>query len=629
MVRLTRATQPRRAALAAAVTLALAVTAGGCAKPIYTLEAACTAERPVPKTLPSFLLVSDTQYSVPFTSYDIRYGFGDAIAELRPALTTRFIQSLYRHSEATVALPGALSGILDAEGPKGRKFGLFGGDLAEFACKHEAEEMLRVFGEHPNTPFIFTIGNHDALFHGSYDSDAIGEDGKGPWDTYSFRLWGGVCAVHGGRLTKTEYIRLLLHYYERAFGFDFHEALGVDRSQGEKTANQDKYPLGVALLGRAQSKKIAGLTLDFSFALGPADDPRSHRLTHLYQRWSYSPPAAKEPPWSASPFSVTVLDTTDYAQQRGLCDDRSFFVQIGMSGAVSLAQIEWLERLPRSTAPHLVLSHYLPFESVGGMDACDVTHGMKCQADRFAQAVGPATFVYAHVHKEFELERLTRGTAPAVSTSDLVRLPSLIDNKSYVIFDGNGFRSERALKDRTGAAPEIAACGTKNTKDDARKNETDPFELVSEVPFTFASDICSQRFREYVELTRNVECFLAREHRPFAGREARCVSLKEANEKRSGEKAALCESQSSAWIAHRPAEWATLTLPGHECAGIGKTPPFPCILRSLAKRALDDTNLSSVDRARLSIELLDVVKTKRAGTPTRSLVGDIGFGARN
>src|SRR5882724_200596 len=245
-----------------------------------------------------FVLLSDTQYAVPFTDYDVRYQLGKQTVELPPDSTTKWVTSFYRHAEAHFALPYAMRDILGRE--RGRRtFGMFGGDMAEFSCQAETQKIFGVLAEGKELPFIVSIGNHDALFHGSYDTDAVGEAGGGPWDLYSFKLWGSVCEKQGGKLTKAGFIRQLLDYYRTAWNFDFHQALHLDP--------KENFPLGVTWKGTVTQ---SGWELAFSFRLSADDSPESHRQSHLYQRWT-----RRDPSDARSKLTVTVLDTTDFGSR--------------------------------------------------------------------------------------------------------------------------------------------------------------------------------------------------------------------------------------------------------------------------------------------------------------------------
>jgi len=533
-----------------------------------------------------FVLISDTQYAVPFTDYDVRYQPGKQVVNLPPSLTTHWSNSFYRHAEAHLAVPLALSSIL-AQEEKSKNFGLFGGDMAEFSCNAETKRMFNVFRAHPKIPFIVAIGNHDATFHGSYDTDAIAESGQGPWDTYSFALWQYVCAPHGGPLTKTGFIRQLLDYYHDAWGFDFKQAL--------KLANAaDDYPLGQQLSGTVSK---SGWTLDFSLRLGPPNDPSSHRQSYFYQRWSHRP--ADEQP---ATLTVTVLDTMDLGSRKVLCDPYGQVIQVGLAGAISSNQLDWLQARPKVTGPHFVLSHHVPFEDIvqadgTRLDSCETTLGTRCLGASLLNYLGPVTFLYAHVHRTFEQESLisienentckieaeTRGTScadddPKCKGIRMIRLPSLIDNKSYGVYEDQNF-SERGLD----SAP-IDRTKTKTPALPSGKLESLP-------PLTLTRDTCEQRYLELVELHRNVDCFTG----------SRCEPLYPLLQAQLPNAKALCQGEAAVWKSANAPLWNAFKS---ECTNDtwAGADPWRCILERWGAKVVADANLD--DNAQFSTELL-------------------------
>jgi len=521
----------------------------------------------------SFLALSDTQYAVPFTDYDVRYQLGKQVVELEPEVTTKWVTSFYRHAEAHFALPLALRQILSDEqkvGAQGRqRFGLFGGDMAEFSCKQETETILDLFLGQPKLPFIIAIGNHDAVFHGSYDTDAVGENGQGPWDIYSFALWGTVCKNLGGRLTKSGFIRQVLAYYEKAWSWNIHDAL--------KLKQDAEYPLGVPLNGVVAN---AEWELAFAFRLVPDDLPGSHRQSYLYQRFTRRDPGQAKPL-----LTVTVLDTTDYGVRPSWCDPRSAPVQIGMAGAVSPNQVEWLEGRSIVLGPHFVLSHHIAFEAIDNVDRCETTFGTGCVGARLSKALAGATFVYGHVHKPLELEKLTKNekcwadAGAGTCSWPLVRLPSLIDNKSYVTFE-NGTFKEKVLE----AGPNLA----------------------SAYPLERPHEPCEHRFLEYVELARNIRCFAdQRRNVPFPA----CGSLESAYAAHKDEMAAICGDLSRQWTSEHASDWKQYRA--EACENVDSSEHWRCILRFLSQRALDGANLATAEQGQLGRALLGAVHTLR------------------
>jgi len=438
-------------------------------------------------------------------------------------------------------------------------------------------------------PFIIALGNHDVVFHGSYDSDGVAEAGHGPWDRYSFALWGSVCQRGGGRLTKAGFILQLLDYYESVLKFDFHEALHLEPGSD--------YPLGVGLTGRVAS---ADWELAFSFRLSAEDSPESHRQSFMFQRWTRRMHGDRNPR-----LTVTVLDTTDYDSRPALCDVGAKAVQIGLGGAISTAQVRWLESLQPASGTHVVLSHHLPFESIVGISECETTFGANCMRARLARVLPGATFIYGHVHQGFERETLreiggcdksntaTR-TPPSQDTSDssaqlpceyqLVRLPSLIDNKSYVVFENGTFHGEKL----------VSAAAFEST-----------------TPFTKTADTCEQRFFEFLELERNIRCYRDGRRRE-AGAGPGCPSVASIVSARKSEGVKLCRDLSSAWKAENAAIWSELERTA--CKDWHEGEHWRCILRGLSNNALAQADLSEVEQGQLGAALLATVQTLRSQT---------------
>ncbi|HEY4157834.1 MAG TPA: hypothetical protein VGM29_07040 [Polyangiaceae bacterium] len=559
----------------ACAALAPALVSCGESKELYRLDVVAS---PAPNLSDqSFLLISDTQYAVPFTDYDVRYQLGKQLVNLPPSVTTRWARTFYRHSEAHFSLPFAFEQILNDESK--RSFGMFGGDMAEFSCNDETKKIFSLLKAHPQLPFIVAIGNHDATFHGSYDTDAIAEAGQGPWDVYSFDLWGRVCENRGGRLTKTGFIRQLLAYYEAVWATKFHQALSLEETQD--------YPLGVQLKGVTQAKDWQ---LEFAFRLGPDDSPESHRQSYFYQRWTLP-----DPPKHATKLGVTVLDTMDLGSRPVLCDSTSKPVQIGLGGAISRDQIEWLETLQTVSGPHFVLSHHMPFEAIKraetqqDMDECETTYGARCLGTRLANALQGATYIYGHVHDVFQAESLTEiATVPCVGKGTpadnaqasprvlpFVRLPSLIDNKSYVVFEHGQFSNVPLPQ-----ADKLKCDGA-----------NDAGSFCSAAPFAGSCDMCEQRYLEYLELARNIDCFQD---------SAKCPSVSQLIAQHRSEAQNLCKDSAAALSTQYPAPWKA-------CAAWPVTDRWRCVLGALANDAMG--NVDAAKRDLLGTQLLSAVKT--------------------
>jgi hypothetical protein len=571
--------------------LLLALFAFACSSSTIAYQLAPAKKQAVLPFPDSFVLISDTQYAVPFTDYDVRYQLGKQILNLPPDVTTQLVHSFYRHAEAHFALPNAFDAILAAEEQSNQRgFGLFGGDMAEFSCNAETDKMFALLANHPSLPFMIAIGNHDATFHGSYDTDAIGQAGLGPWDVYSFDLWRRVCAQRGGRLTKSGFIRQVLAYYEKVWRFDFHAALGLQP--------QDAYPLGRELSGSALGR---GFQLDFSFRLSADDSPQSHRQSHLFQRFT-----RRDPPRPESKLTVTVLDTLDYGSRKILCGGPGEAVQIGLAGGITTTQLKWIENEPPVDGQHFVLSHYIPFQDIERLSAdgkgerigdCETTFGTRCLGARMQKDLGKAIYIYSHVHQGFEAEQLTKvddkkDCDAASADLSLVRLPSLIDNKAYVVFEKGQFRNQPLP-----ASP----------------------ELESNVPFTSSScdpkqkacaltkqcQTCNQRYLEYLELQRNVRCFAQLAVSPGAA----CPELLPVLVSGVPEAEKFCQFSASAWRAESKANdtnWQTLSA---DCKDWPTTDLWRCVLGGLSTKAVTDAGLSPSQTALFYEKLLNAVDT--------------------
>jgi len=542
--------------------------------------------------LPSFMLVSDTQFAVPYTDYELSYQLGQQTIRLPPALSTLESKSFYRNAAAHLLVPLAFESIIDRELAKKREFGLFGGDMAEFSCKAEAKHVFDMLKRKSALPFIITIGNHDAAFHGSFDTDAVSRGGKGEWDSYSYDLWGGVCAMNGGRLTKSGFIEQVLDYYKTAWGLDVTKAKEL---QSNPDFASKALPRGKAYSGSVEGHPRADGTpewrLEFEFQLSFEEGPQSHRQSHLYQRFVQLDPKHREK------LAFTSLDTTDYGTRPALCDSSgtwvdavSRFVQIGLGGAISNEQVRWLEQRPLSGArlPHFVLSHYLPFQDVVGLSGCDSTYGAHCLGRRLVEALHGGTFIYGHVHQPFKeglikridctqqacnngkggcvLKPIDQEACENLAQNALVRLPSLIDNKSYVVFDGHSFG-----------------------KEDLAKTEG----LVASAPFANADyDTCQQRAYEAVELQLLTACVAAV---PVGNKVNECPKADDVKQDAKRLAGKVCDDYSSAWVSENAQLFQRFQTPvagssiDGVCAGWSEGARWRCILRGLSYSWLTET----------------------------------------
>jgi hypothetical protein len=585
--------------------LALLPSCGG--RALYRIE---FADEPVSRKgnwkakVPAFIVVSDTQYASPFTDYDLVYRLGNQYIRLPPALSTMAARSFYRNAESHFSVPLAFESILTRAVSDRYGLGLFAGDMAEFSCKAEAERMFRVLARHPEVKFIVTIGNHDATFHGSYDTSAGAViSGGSDWDLYSFQLWQSVCLREGGLLTKSGFIEQILDYYAKVWGLDYRTArAGKELEPGE-------HAQGVV------TNRGTGWTLEFDIALAFDKERDAHRQSHLYQRFTWTDPNGRE-----EPLAFTSLDTTDYGARPVLCSTSSVaetaaqrLVQIGLAGAVSDEQVSWLEERPVArTTPHFVLSHYLPFQDVEGLSSCDSTFGTRCLGNRLMTALLGSTYIYGHVHQDFKEGTIERSasvppgrgrSAPglvddaceALATNPIVRIPSLIDNRAYVVFDGDKFES-RSVE------------GVKDVK--------------GQIPFKLETTTCMQRVREYEELKSLIECLQQQ------GKEATCLSARAANRETAtvALQSTLCHNDARAWVTANDAQMKSyqavpLALdpkdPESDLSSVGvckdwdAVTQWRCILRGLAYDALARSTLSTAGKLKLGEKLLSVVEPLR------------------
>jgi hypothetical protein len=277
--------------------------------------------------------------------------------------------------------------------------------------------------------------------------------------------------------------------------------------------------------------------------------------------------------------TVTVLDTMDYRSRSVLCDSKAKAVQVGLAGAISAGQVEWLESLHKAEGIHFVLSHYLPFESVErpqlndaakaeNMHSCDTTFGTKCLGARLVATLPAATFIYGHVHKPFEQESIASRHGTNECTPEdradkekqgsacecinevalpLVRLPSLMDNKQYVVFENGSFQAKQVA----------------------------PRTLSSLQPFAVSCNTCIERFAELVEIEQNVACLKQREAAP----NTKCADLTTAFKAREAEANDLCNGVPTAWQTNHDADWQKVRP---VCETWLPTEQWRCILREQA-----------------------------------------------
>lgn len=561
------------------ISLAGVLLACGGAKANYSLEPA--TEKQAYPAAPPFVLFADTQYSLPATDYDLRPTIEGVIILTPAGESAKLAPTFYRHAAANATLPIVLNRVLTDAQTKGAKFAVFAGDLVEFACVGEAERMFDVLRKQP-LPVILAPGNHDVLFHGSWDTDAVKQSGGGTWDKRGWELWDYVCKPQGGRLTKPKFIRMLADYYQHAFGITVDTVLQA----GEARVSVASCPGPTTATGapcvehptNGPWKLEYGLKLgrgDGRSPLGTGDEPTAHRNSHFWQRWTYSD--------GVYAGNYTVLDTVDYADREGLCDRAGMLIQLGMSGSMSIDQLEWLQNLPPpSNANAFVLGHYLPFTGIADEDPCSRTAGTSCAWGRGvleAYAKG-AVILYGHVHQDFEEEVLSATNRDPRSEEKwrVIRTPSLIDNKAYVVFDGAQFESERLA------------------------DEKDLFE--SEAPFTKPGSTCEQRLREVAELAHSLSCFTG--DRPVAPPHG-WISVPSC-------KVTLAQAQAEVASMEGVKDLCSgASLPGLNDAGKCQAPmdeAWRCVLREWIDELLG--NLKGTDREAFALRQLQSVKVQRA-----------------
>lgn len=500
-----------------------------------------------------FLLFADTQFSIPATDYDLRPDVSGLVVRIEAGVSAKKAGTFYRHAAANAVLPDALDSVLTQAEKDGYPFAVFAGDLVEFACMAEAERMFAVLEKHPKIPVLIAPGNHDVLFHGSWDTDAVKAEGSGAWDANAWNIWGHVCAQQEGRLTKEAFIRRLATYYERVMGIE----LALDKLEPNiaRSTSDQQDPLPVLQKGPWR--------LEYGVKLSQQDVPTSHRQSHLFQRFNYQSEDKQA--------VVTLLDTVDYSDRRTLCEGAGMLLQLGMSGSMSNEQLDWLEAIKTPPPGHFIAAHYLPFSPVWKQGACDSTAGTNCRRargvlERYSQS---ATVIYGHVHRDYQAQELE--IAGTESKRAVVRVPSLIDNKSYVTFDGKTF------------AP-VAL-------------QANP-AFVSEAPFTKEADTCTQRVREVAELGRNLACFLGEvQVRPPRGWSAppKCEDLDAAQAALEPVGAKACKSPAPANLS--------------QCQAFGGE-LWRCVLRDWMDELLN--NLPADRRGEFARAQLQVAKTLRA-----------------
>lgn len=559
--------------------------------------------------VPKFLVVSDTQFAIPFTDYDLRYRLGKQVIDLPPELSTLAARSFYRNAEAHLTVALAFESLVAREKQNGYGFGLFGGDMVEFSCKNESQQILDMLVRQ-KLPFIITIGNHDAVFHGSIDTDAVSRGGRGEWDLYSYALWGNVCEHAGGRLTKSGFIEQVLDYYAKAWELDVRDYF----QQGElakEFPKAGKLPRAKPYAGVVTNK---GWQLEFEFELSFEEGPESHRQSHLYQRFTRLDPTKSQPT-----VAFTSLDTTDYRTRPALCDSESLavniashLVQIGMGGAISSQQVGWLEHRPKldPSVPHFVLSHYLPFQDVEGLSSCDATFGTRCLGARLAKTLSGSTYLYGHVHQPFKEGSIFRSECfphqashrsnARLQTPDycrdlganpLVRLPALIDNKRYVVFDGERF-VEKQTERITG--------------------------LVGEAPFVHTTTTCEQRVYEHVEFASLLRCV---KQAGADGKVESCPVDKDVHAATTALAQKLCPDFAKKWTQENKSTWAHFQAPppaasapfssAGVCHGWPESSQWRCILRGLTYNDLNTAAPTEPEKLKLGELLLSAVEPLR------------------
>jgi hypothetical protein len=283
-------------------------------------------------------------------------------------------------------------------------------------------------------------------------------------------------------------------------------------------------------------------------------------------------------------LTVTALDTTDYGTRRALCQVGANFVQIGMAGAVSSNQVKWLKALPKVRGQQLVLSHYLPVEGVQDeatkkeITSCDTALGMRCLGAQVAEALQPEggpdpVYVYGHVHRPFRNEIATpTKDGPKLK---LIRLPSLIDDKSYVAYGDGVFGEVKLPTDK---------------------------RFESRVPLSTPGKTCLQRYREYTEIRRDVHCYVNK----GTDGTAACASLATVLAAAEPAAAMFCNDLAR-WKQAHGAQLATAKA--DQCDPRAPA-EWRCLLQRLTASLFDEAQVPENERVALGALILASVESK-------------------
>lgn len=508
-------------------------------------------------------MLADLQYSVPVTDYDIELPGN----KLDPNSLSQRAHSFYRHSAATQVLPLVLDSILSEAETGGVKVGVIAGDLVEFACADELRTLLDVLERHPKLPVIITPGNHDVLFHGSFQTDTRNlrakdfdeededEAASEPSDEektktrksllfdYAWtRKWRRVCSSHGGVLTKSDFVQQVLTYYQKVWGFE----LDVPAACRDKPAD----PGATGTFAGAAWSRDRHTYFEYSAKIANIAENQfrgAHRRSHLYQRFTVNEPGTE-------PLALTILDTTDYVENPAICDRIGGLVQVGAGGSISAKQIEWLSKIRPAATQQVFVSHYLPLGNTA-MGPCDETFFSHSDDwNSYLKKLSEnSLFVYAHVHRPFRAETWT--SKDGIQDLHAVQLPSLIDNHAYVELRPTGFHLAQLEK---------------------------PVKFDSVAPFTTPGSTCDQRYREYAELQRNLACF---DHKAAPPADGKCQPLTQEFTRRNPEQKSICQDNARAWEAKNEALWKELQK--SYCPSPPAGEHWRCVLRGLGSRAIE------------------------------------------
>jgi hypothetical protein len=554
----------RSASMRAQVFFVLALVIGcalGCGGTNVRWSAKESAVR-APANVPPILMLADLQYSVPMTDYDIELPG----RTLHPSDLSERAHSFYRHSAATLVLPLVLDSILSEAESSGIRVGVIAGDLVEFACADELRALLDVLERHPRLPMIITPGNHDVMFHGSFQTDTRNlkprlledeeeEAAAEPSDDekktakrsllfdYAWtRKWRRVCSSHGGVLTKSDFVQQVLTYYQKVWGFE------LDVPQACRDTPADPRATG-SFAGAAWSKDRRTY-FEYSAKIANIAENQfrgAHRRSHLYQRFTIREAGTE-------PLALTILDTTDYAEKPAICDRVGGLVQVGAGGSISTKQIDWLSKIRPAATQQVFVSHYMPLSNTG-MGLCDETTFTHSEAwDEYLKKLSSdSLFVYGHVHRPFRSETWT--SKDGIPDLHAVQLPSLIDNHAYVQLKSTGFHLTQLDK---------------------------PKQFASAAPFSQPGSTCEQRYREYAELQRNLACFAG--DAAAVDVNGRCDSLAGEFKRRQGEQKSICQGNARAWQASNAPLWEELQK--SYCPRPPAGEHWRCVLRGLGSRAI-------------------------------------------